>query len=81
MININVKFLGYEFLTGTNEIGLTFPAGATVKDLAHVLTENFPKLLSIVDRAGFLVNKESCTLATELNDQDEIYMLKLGCCH
>ena len=81
MIDIIVKFLGYEFLTGTNEIRLTLPVGATVKELAPVLTENFPKLRSIVDRTEFLVNKKSCTLATELNDRDEVYMLKLGCCH
>ena len=60
---------------------ITTSIGATVKELAPVLTENFPKLLSIVDRTEFLVNKKSCTLATELNDQDEVYMLKLGCCH
>lgn len=76
-MNVTVKFTSYSSLTGTSESMLDLSAEATVADLAGLLTERFPSLFPMAERAIYLVNHRTGTRDTRLNDGDQVLMLRV----
>ena len=76
-MNVTVKFTSYSSLTGTSESMLELPAKATVADLAESLAEWFPSLFPMAERAIYLVNHQTGTRDTRLNDGDQVLMLRV----
>jgi molybdopterin converting factor subunit 1 len=68
-------FAGHRDITGRAEERIDLPAGATVGTLWSLLVERYPRLGGYSGRLLYAVNQEFGTLATELQDGDEVALI------
>lgn len=76
-MKVTVKFFSYSKLAGKSESAFDLPEGATVAHLARLLGVQVPELFPMAERAIYLVNQQTGTPDTRLNDGDQILMLQV----
>jgi molybdopterin converting factor subunit 1 len=75
-IRVKVKFFAApREAIGTDEIEQELPAGSTVEELIHQLTEEYPVLRSHTRFIGVAVNRAYVGMQTKLHDGDEVACL------
>jgi len=75
-MKIQVKFFGQlRDLTETGETNVELPEGRTVQDLAHLLSEQFPRIGPYLGSVSFAVNNEYVKKDTHLSDGSEVGLL------
>ena len=75
-MHITVRyFAGHRDITGCAEEQVELSAGATVGILWDLLVARYPRLGGYRGRLLYAVNQEFGTLATELQDGDEVALI------
>ena len=62
-------------LMGERRRSLDLPAGATIADALHHLTQDVPELAARAPHASFAVNEAFVTVDTPLSDGDELALI------
>lgn len=72
-INVRVLFFGgAKDVTGANELNISLPSPATLKEASEVLFEKFPELRRFGRSLLFAVNQEYAKPDTDINNDDEL---------
>ena len=62
-------------LVGKSEVGVELPAGATVADLRHRLSVDYPALKSLLENSALAVNDEFADDSSLLPPSSEVALL------